>query len=161
MNLLEHEASTSLQTQIDRDQYEDEGLVEVKIPMNLPYLSGWSTFEKYQGETQINGIHYKYVKRKVENGELVLLCILNHEKTLIQSARDDFFEIVNDLQPNSNGKNSNDANSLAKNLLSEYCQQVNNWTLVGFIRGASNHYIFNSSLHSSRHVFIPEQPPEC
>ena len=127
----------------------------------MPYYVGSTSFERYDGEIQIKGIHYKYVKRKVENGELVLLCILNHEKTLIQSARDDFFEIVNDLQPNSNGKNSNEANSLAKNLLSEYCQQVNNWTLVRFIPAASNHYIFNSSLHSSRHVFIPEQPPEC
>ena len=127
----------------------------------MPYYTGSANFERYDGEIEIKGIHYNYVKRKVDNGELVLLCIPNREKTQIQSARDDFFKVINDLQSNSNGKKSSEGNSLAKNLLSEYRREINNWTLTGFNPVGSNHYIFNSSLHSSKHVFIPEQPPEC
>src|SRR6476469_3386491 len=80
IDILEQQASISLQHQLDLDQYDNNNLVEIKLPVNLPYLSNWADFEKYQGETEINGIHYKYVKRRLVNDTLILLCVRNEPK---------------------------------------------------------------------------------
>src|SRR3954464_253773 len=55
INVLEERASLSLQHKLDLDDYDYNRLVEVKIPVSLPYLSNWSNFENYVGETELHG----------------------------------------------------------------------------------------------------------
>jgi hypothetical protein len=43
-------------------------------------------------------VHYNYVKRKLYNDTLILLCLPNTEKTRVFNARETFFSLVNDLQ---------------------------------------------------------------
>lgn len=87
-----------MEANLDANAYEEDDLVEVKIPINLPYHNNWSEFERYDGEIDIDGVHYRYVKRKIFNDSLVLLCIPDKIKTRISTARDELFSIVNDLQ---------------------------------------------------------------
>jgi hypothetical protein len=74
----------------------------------MPYITDWDNFETCEGETAINGTHYKYVKRKVEGGQLVLLCIPNQQKTTLEGAKDAFFKLTNDLQQPQSKKASGD-----------------------------------------------------
>ena len=159
MNLLEQEASVSLQSQIDRDQYEDEGLVEVKIPMNLPYLSGWSTFEKFQGETQINGIHYKYVKRKLVNDTLILLCIPNTAKNELRTAQSDYFNQVNDLQKNDK-KNNPGKDHTTKIPIVDYLLKESNIEMMWSSKAEQHRPNYSGQL-SFLSRKVAEQPPEC
>ena len=147
---------------LDRNEYEESHLTEIRIPFTLPYNTNTGDNERFKGEIEIGGVHYKYVKRKVENGELVLLCILNTEKEKIQSARDDFFKMVNDLSQNSPGKKSEGGNSFAtKNFHSEYRQETNDWVLTAIVPTKFTFILTNSLLTSLKHTLIPEQPPEC
>lgn len=98
LQLWETQGNEKLEAKLDFHQYDDEDLVEVKIPINLPYHYNWSEFERYDGEIDIDGVHYKYVKRKIFNDSLVLLCIPNEIKTRMSTARDELFSLVNDLQ---------------------------------------------------------------
>lgn len=161
-DIMVQKSDTEFQAKIDNDEYDESQLIELRVPINLPYHNDWDKFERYDGEVEIDGIHYKYVKRKVEKGELVLLCLPNNDKQLLQTARDNFFKLVNDLQQTSaTGKKSETGNTAAfKGLFSEYQQEKNNWTIAA-LTIAGNQYPLNESLftpfyfHSS-----PEQPPE-
>ena len=124
---LQHRSDTRLELQLDQQQYNEASLIEIRVPLNMPYQTVSSNFERYDGEIEFDGIHYKYVKRKVEKGELVLLCLPNENRMRLQSARDEFFKLVNDLQQSSQEKNP--ASGSIKNPVTEYWQQQNNWQL--------------------------------
>ena len=85
---MESKADIALEAKIDNSDYDESSLIEIRVPLNAPYLSDNSTeFERYDGELELDGVHYKYVKRKVVNGELVLLCLPNKSKTELQNSR--------------------------------------------------------------------------
>lgn len=155
---LQREASAQLQSRLDKNDYDNARLVELRVPLNMPYLTDWNDFESYEGETQINGIHYKYVKRKIEKGELVLLCIPNQQKTALQTAECDYFKLVNDLQQPNGKKQSKDYS--IKIPLSDVIADNS----IVFNIEAGNLSV-NGSLYpqflASAFISAPSQPPEC
>jgi hypothetical protein len=159
---LQHQADTRLESQLDQHQYDEASLIEIRVPLNMPYQSISSDFERYDGEIEFNGIHYKYVKRKIDKGELVLLCLPNEGRMRLQNARDEFFKLVNDLQQHSSqNKNSTPASSI-KSPVTEYWQQQNNWHLNA-LAAWQHHYTSSCTIAIplSPLVTIPAQPPEC
>ena len=159
MNLLEEKASTTLQLQLDHGQYDRDKLVEVKIPMNLPYFSNWSSFENYQGETEINGIHYKYVQRKLVNDTLILLCIPNAEKNELRLAQSDYFKQVNDLQ-NTSKKNIPGKDHSVKIPITDYLLKETN-LMIDPGTGANQHHANYIDQLSFISQLVAEHPPEC
>jgi len=110
INWMQKDADTKLEARLDRSDYSESQLIEIKVPLNIPYQTNWASFQRYDGEIEVNGIHYKYVKRKIENGQLVLKCIPNEARQHLQTARDDFFKLVNDLQLDHSAKKTNNTN---------------------------------------------------
>ena len=157
---LQHRADTQLETQLDQHQYNEASLIEIRVPLNMPYQNISSNFERYDGEIEFNGIHYKYVKRKVTNGELVLLCLPNENRMRLLNARDAFFKLVNDLQNPSQDKNSTPAHSI-QNPVTEYWQQQNNWQFEALAMQEHQYSNCTTNIPSSPLVSIPPQPPEC
>ena len=64
-NYLERYADSQMEASLDNNNYNEKDLVEIRIPLQLPYQTNWTDFQRYDGEVEINGIHYKYVKRKI------------------------------------------------------------------------------------------------
>lgn len=157
---LQHRADTQLESQLDQHQYNEASLIEIRIPLNMPYQNVSSDFERYDGEIEYNGIHYKYVKRKVANGELVLLCLPNENRMRLLNARDEFFKLVNDLQNPSQDKNSTPAHSI-QNPVTEYWQQLNNWHLEALTMQPNQYTSYAIVIPSSPPITTPAQPPEC
>jgi hypothetical protein len=125
-NIIQNKSDLHFEAKLDANQYNEAHLIEIKIPLKLPYTTEWKNFERYDGEIKVNGLYYKYVKRKVIIDSLVLLCLPNPTKLRLESARDDAFELVNGLK-NTSGKKA--ASSILKNLLSEYLAIENRWSL--------------------------------
>jgi len=124
----------------------------------MPYISDWDHFEKFEGETEINGIHYKYVKRKIEKGELVLLCIPNQQKTELQAAGQNFFKLVNDLQQPGAKKDSKE--HTVKIPVSDYI--ANSTTQQNNIESAvaTPHSLYTLNILIG-YPTTPAQPPEA
>lgn len=158
---LQHQSDTKLEAKLDRNEYDESQLIELRVPINLPYHNDWSGFERFNGEIEIDGVYYKYVQRKVENGELVLKCLPNNNKQMLQSARDNFFKLVNDLQQNNPGKKSgkSQANSF-KGLFSDYQQEKNHWTLNEYCSVQVSYQTLPFLLISAAFSDSPEQPPD-
>ena len=114
---------------IDRSDYDDQDLIEVKVPVNLPYQTNWQDFERYDGEIQIAGVHYNYVKRKLQNDTLILMCIPNTDKMKLFNARETFFSLVNDMQQTESGKNLPLPVKPVKIFMAEYVPDQNEFSI--------------------------------
>lgn len=134
----------------------------MRVALNMPYQTEQSEFERIDGEIEIDGQLYKFVKRKVENGQLVVMCLPHSDKEKLRDAKNEFFKMTNDLQQETKGKKSESKNSTAfKNFLSEYRAENNNWASTYFPLTILIHTGINSpSLFASQHGDTPEQPPE-
>jgi hypothetical protein len=103
--------------QLDNNLYNDEDLIEVKIPLNLPYMTSWSEYERVDGEIELQGIYYNYVKRKVSNDTLYLKCLPNTDKTKLHAGRNDYAKQANDLP---SGEKDKTIPGKKNNIFSEY-----------------------------------------
>jgi hypothetical protein len=104
----QHRAETKLVARLDRNDYEDAQLLSIKVPITaLTYYNSSTTFERVDGQIDLNGVHYNYVKRRIFKDSLELLCIPNTTATNLQKAKNEFFRQVNDLQQQSQGKKNN------------------------------------------------------
>src|SRR5688572_5669011 len=88
---FEKSSDSRQEAKIEGLAYSDAELIEVKVPLRLPYQVSTAGFERFDGEVEMNGVHYNYVKRKVQNDTLVLLCLPNEAKTEVSNARETFF----------------------------------------------------------------------
>ena len=126
---LEHRATSAMEARLDQNHYNEQELIEFRVPLNLPYQTNWKEFERFDGEIEIDGVHYQYVKRKVKDGHLVVLCIPNESKQKLQTTRDEFFKLVNDLsQPAKKGNNGNP--TVFKSMTAEYDQSLSEWKII-------------------------------
>ena len=114
---IENKATANLEQKISSGEYNDDQLVEIRIPLNMPYYSD-KDYENVYGETDFNGDHYRYVKRKVSGNTLYLLCLPNKEKTSIVKVKNDFTKAVNDVPANKQG--SQQKSNFIKLLTSEF-----------------------------------------
>jgi hypothetical protein len=161
-NYLQHKADRQLEAKLDVEDYDSSQLIELKVPVSLPYQSNWDDFERYDGEIEVNGIHYKYVKRKVYNDSLILLCLPNEDKMKIENAKDNFFKLVNDLQTASSQKGSSKSENLSfKNLITEYWFNQNSWGLASLLMQPAEYCSNNTPLQNLFNKEVSEKPPNC
>lgn len=164
-DFLQERSDNRLEARLDQNLYDEQQLIELRIPITLPYHTETKEFERYNGQIELNGVHYQYVKRKIENGELVLLCLPNQEKQQLANARDQFFKLVNDIDqaPGSNdgAKKSEKSEHLSfKKLLSEYQQENNQWYLSQLQNILNNFQHAGNLYFPGNYTQTPEQPPE-
>ena len=114
---IENKVTAKLEEKISLGDYNAAQLVEIQIPLNMPYYSD-KGYENVYGETDWNGNHYRYVKRKVSGNTLYLLCLPHTEKNNIVKAKDEFTKAVNDVPANKQG--SQQKNNLIKLLTAEF-----------------------------------------
>lgn len=153
--------ASKMEVKLDRQQYDEKDLVEVKIPIHLPYHSNWNDFERYDGEIDIDGVHYRYVKRKIYNDSLVLLCIPDKIKIRINTARDEFFSLVNDLQKDAGNAKSSPASLAFQFSAADYIgQQAEDWTIITISNVTSYSTVAGASPLLSHAVSSPWQPPD-
>lgn len=151
------QSEKQLISRIDNEQYNNNGLIEVKIPLHLPYTTNWSEYERVDGEMEYKGVFYSYVKRKVSNDTLYLMCLPNEKKTKLYNAASEYASKVNDIP-----SGEKDGNSVVKkvSIFNECIQPVSryNFSVAAIIlRQHAPH--FNTPLSNS---FIADlfQPPE-
>lgn len=157
---FEQQASHHLITQLDKENYSDDQLVEMKVPLHMPYQTNWTSFERFNGEIVVDGIQYNYVKRKVWNDTLIVLCIPNHQKMKLNNAREQFFSLVNDLNHNnSTDKQSSSKEGLSKSLKADFQIEENHFSLAAHSLTPRPSRLTHEDLYDLLHVQSVEQPP--
>lgn len=157
-NQLEKNATTILENKIDEGNYSPEQLVEIQIPLNMPYYSD-KDYEAVYGETEWNGQHYRYVKRKISGNTLYLLCIPNQEKNKIAAAKNDFTKSVTDThQNNVPGKPQS---TVIKFILSDFISQRSGNFFAAHLIKTKKLRPSDTGLFSQFNPLTSAQPPEC
>lgn len=155
---FERKADEALEARIDRADYDESSLITITIPLNAPYLSGTTTeFERCEGRAELHEVHYQYVKRRIVNGNLVLLCLPNDARNRIGDARMNFFKLVNDL--NQNGATKEKGHSAFKSFSTEYSPESNAWNLHVSEKNNTRMLQWDVPFTLPAHCDLPEQPP--
>lgn len=143
--------------QLDKNQYSDNELREVKLPLHLPYINDMSDFERCDGTIEYNGIHYNYVKRKVHNDTLYILCKPNFVKTRLTGEKSDYAAKVNDIPVNKKGSVPTAKKGI---YASEYNQLGEEYDLTALILSVWNTWQMTSSDLISSFCPTPAEPPD-
>jgi hypothetical protein len=160
-DFMQHKANEQLETFLDKNSYDESQLIELKVPINLPYQNDWASFERYDGEIELNGTIYKYVKRKLSKDTLYLMCIPNATKMRLETAKNDFFKLSNDLVQNNHSKKTSDSKVSVKNLQSVFYESTFLIKINSPFSIHENLWLPSeaSKLYAAFHL-SPEQPPD-
>lgn len=93
------QSTFNLKSRIDKLQYNEDELIEISIPLNMPYYND-EPLTIITGNTGAGGKEYQYVKRKIENNILHLWGIVNKEKISLN-------KIENTINKNNSDQHGN------------------------------------------------------
>jgi hypothetical protein len=159
--VLQDRADKNLIADLDRNNYTDADLILLKVPAtHISSYANTNEFQRTDGKIEIGGVQYNYVKRRLNEGSLEYLCIPNRSSTRIQSAKDEFFKLVNDLQHPGQSKKSEQHNNTLKGFSADYYSETNLYSipdLTVVLMKATEHYLLQvPAVHLSR----AGQPPD-
>ena len=160
---LEERADRQLEARLDNESYDGSQLITLKVPStHLSYYNPSAQFERADGQIEIGGVRYKYVERRLYNDSLELRCIPNQTAMNLQSARNEFFKLVNDLQQHGGqGKKSDSHSGPGKNLFSTDYYTTGDHCLTAVLSfvnlpKAADH----APALATSYFFTAEQPPD-
>ena len=154
---MQSRQATVLAAQLDRAEYNEGDLLSIKIPLDLPYYSSSPAFERAYGSVEIEGITYEYVKRRVHQDTLELLCLPNHGKMQLQSAEREF------VKQSVAGTTSQEQKKPVplKISLPDFCQGLPVFSLDAPNEAPIVHVFSNTPFLQADYSSIGEQPPEA
>lgn len=155
---MEVAASSRVEERIDNRSYREDELVEVAIPLQMPYYTDRGSEEAY-GEMIYKGQLLRFVKRSIRDNVLYLLCLPDKEKTRLQAAEQHW------QQPEATAGNAKNHNSRSLQLLKLLLE--NNFLPGSFYSDAGavtvagcRVKIFPENIPVSFPAATPGQPPE-
>jgi hypothetical protein len=145
-----------LEKKLDKQEYSDDELLSIKTKLNLPYYTASPQFERTYGSININGVVYEYVKKRVYNDTLELLCLPNTAKTKLQEVKNELTKSSADGQTSGPVKK---APSTLKLSLPDFCQSLPTFaTITTEIRTA--YLLQNLSVAFADYSRQQERPPQ-
>ncbi len=158
---LEEKANAILEMQLDENHYDEHQLISIKVPVDyLPYYNNSQLFERVDGEIEIDGVHYKYVKRRIYNDSLEMLCIPNTAVTALRSAQNEFFKFVNDLQRTGTDKGTHPHHSASKSFSADFFPAKDPFKWNDLLIPVPKIFGYYLLTPTSRHDFTEEHPPQ-
>jgi hypothetical protein len=154
----ERKADAAMESRLDKDQYDENELVSLTIPLHNPYQLEQKSFERVNGEISFQGKTYKFVKRMVSGGNLVLLCMPDVRKMVLKKAKADYGNAANGLT--NNGKSSSRSGTQKNFSGGDYIDQFTNFEILKFENEAVAYHIFSLVSFSDPHIAAPGQPPQ-
>jgi hypothetical protein len=136
--------------------FDESNMITLKVDLNMPYLAENTLFERVDGEITIDGHIYKYVKRRICNGQLVLLCLPDAQKTKLQSARQEFFAYANNLAASGHSSTP----KIQQTVPADYDQNRLEFIVSHFIAFIKHDLPKDQPMNLSPITDLPERPPQ-
>lgn len=158
--LLNENIKYTTQVKIDKKEFDPQQLIEIKVDLELPYSTDWSSFEKASGTVTFQGVVYNFIEKKYKSGQMVYRCLPNKRVTELQNARDYFYSLAYDMEKDQQ-KESAPSQISSKKLSIESTFKE----LLAHAHINSDYSFFHNPplVKSIRDGFgfIPTQPPEA
>jgi hypothetical protein len=153
---MQDNTTSAIESQVDKEQYSDTELISIKTTLRLPYYNSSSRYERAYGSINIDGKDYEYVKRRVYNDTLELLCIPNHDKSKLQSINNDLAKSFADGQSSPDKKN----NTVIKLSLPDFCQPVKSYSMSSVSSTKPRYHSLNTHILCVNFRERQERPPQ-
>ena len=128
---MEQRADETLIASLDENSYSESDLISIKVPaVHLSSYVNDKEFVRVDGKIEIEGVQYNYVKRRFANDSLELMCIPNKKATQLQSAKEEFFKLVNDLQHPGQSKKADQHTNSFKCFNGEYYAVQDQFSII-------------------------------
>lgn len=157
ISYMQKETIAAVEAKVDKKEYNDNELISIKTTLNLPYYTSTVEYERAYGSIHIDGKDYEYVKRRVYNDTLELLCIPNHEKTKLETLTNDLARSSADGSASAPDKKNN---TILKVSLPDFFQAIKTCA-ASFVSGTAQKYFSRNT------QFLPvnftgrlERPPK-
>ena len=157
-SFLENKENQKLELAFDVNDYSDNQLISIKQPANLPYYTNSFDFHRIDGEIEMDGVIYKYVKCRIYNDSLEMLCIPHVSKMKIQNAKDEFCKLVNDFQQGTNKKKTDSQQKHGKIIAAEFEELQNENTINTAAITAAKLFFYNTPIMPSAFFKAAERP---
>ena len=131
-----------------------------KQPVNLPYYTNSKNFQRLDGEVNIEGTIYKYVKCRIYKDSLEMLCIPHLSKMKIENSKEEFFKLVNDFQQAGNKKKEPATQKVFKSIMNEFVKIHDELIDTRKFLLASVFYRENTPLLPKMFLKSAERPPD-
>jgi hypothetical protein len=159
-SFAEQQALTQLTHTLDTENYDNNDLLLITKEINLPYFVNTTQFTEADGETEINGVFYRFVKYRIYNDKLEMLCIPDVAKTKIRDAKNNYFSVIADIEKNKNGKSTPTKNTSAKKAFSDFEENLfYSINVISNINFAAYNTFKNATAVFAAKA-VAEQPPD-
>ena len=105
--MLDNIAIQKQDARIDACDYNETGLIEIKVPLNMPYQQRFTAFERHYGQITVDGKVYTYVKMKVDDNMLILKCLPDFNRQQIKNSEDNLAKANSSQDMDNTGKKHN------------------------------------------------------
>lgn len=152
---LNYQNKKQLIQRLDHSNYNESEAVTIKIPISIPYVSDSREFERLNGEFEYQGEHYHFVKQRLSQDTLYIVCIKDNTSKRIHQALEDYVKTFTD-KPVDAKNSTKTIPSFSKEYMSSYCE----------LKHISSGWVFPVNNSSSATVFIDSftasiiHPPE-
>ncbi len=153
---MKNASTAAIEQKADAHQYSDDELISIKTTLNLPYYSSSADYQRAYGSISINGQDYEYVKRRVYNDTLELLCLPNHTKTKLQSLTNDIAQSATEGQPSAPGK----SNTVTKIFFPDFFQPLKSFSSTLAADVKANFFCTNTNFLFANYRQLQERPPQ-
>ncbi|MBS1600235.1 MAG: hypothetical protein JST75_18550 [Bacteroidetes bacterium] len=157
---MEDRANDKMEHLLDNENYDQAQLISISIQAHdLSYASNDLNFKRVNGRVEINRVQYSFVKWRVYDGVLELLCLPNMIATKLEKTNVDIFKLISDLQNEGQNKKSSPLSNIAKNLSAEYYIESDALTFVICFKNLKGRYHLSSDIPMNFSSPI-DYPPE-
>lgn len=108
---LINQSDVQIVKQIYENKIDATKLVEIKIPVHMPGIHPWKSYVRLNGQLQLKGVYYNYLRYKMSPDTMSFICIANSVKTQLVTAGLVIAKELNDVPLSKKG---HDSSSLKK-----------------------------------------------
>ena len=156
---LEERFRHQLLLRLDVNNYDETALICKKVPAeHHVYYHHSIRFERYSGKIEICGETYTYVKCRLYNDSIEIVCITKQRAIELQRTKNDFFKLVNDLK--TSGKDKKSDTYSCKTLFGDFFTKQEPYQLKNPVYHFKKNIFYDATIIPVHSIFNNEHPPE-
>ncbi len=152
-------SSADMQITLDQQKFRESDLVRFKIPLNQPYIINSDGYESIEGNMDYKGVNYQFVKKRILNDTLEIVCIPNITRTQIYNNEEDLAKQLSDIVNTSASKKSTSHQQLNFSI-SEFTQDHYFALYTLFASATLKHTIDHTQFLSFNYLQDISKPPQ-
>ena len=157
--MLDNVASQKQNAKLDAGDYDEANLIEITVPLNMPYQNRITEFERHYGEITVDGVVYTYVKMRVDNNQLILQCIPDVNRQQIKNSENNLAKANSSQDMDNTGKKHH--TSFSKNVISDYDNKNQHFDLSNNTVVIKISFPDFATSVTKASIAPPHQPPRC